>query len=277
VEALSECVTLCALPSSFASATATLDPSAIDLLLGIDEDVAGSLESQMKDVVVIKTKNPDAHKITSSLRRLLTINAKDHAVVYVHRRDRLKTVLTGATDYLSATPLEASYAWTLSCRSARFGFLKFTEQAPEFKIQCARLKDGRFFTGSDLETYDATPENLKEDEIYYVDEPPGTEKHPRADIFFRTNNEVVLIDIGGSLREDEISEKSSMLRKWILQTQPSESAVTFHGVVLAPFVDGASTSDRFIKHRKSTMTVVCGEDAPSLLGGLRQLARWLET
>ena len=262
-EALAACSRLCALPPSVLPDAP--DPSAIDLLLGIDDDAAGNLGTQIRDVVVIRAAGP-SNKLTSSLRRLLTIDDKEYPV-YSDGRDRIDTVLRGATDYLSATPLETSYAWTLSCRSARAGFLKFTKGSTRFDIKCAMLKAGRFFAGDDTTKYAA--QTLTENVIYYVDEGPGKETHPLADLFFRTkSNEVVLIDVGGSLVDREILKKRNNLQAWIRQ-QLNDTEVTFYGVVLAPFVKGESKT-------YDAVTVVRGEDALQLLGGLRQVARWLE-
>eukprot|EP00965_Chrysotila_dentata_P063308 2098121-Pleurochrysis_carterae.AAC.1 len=47
-----------------------------------------------------------------------------------------------------------------------------------------------------------------------------------------------------------------------------------HGVVLAPFDERPSTEQQSCKGNR--VMVVRGEDALLLLGGLRQLSRWLE-
>ena len=255
------------------------DPYAVKLLLGV-EDIAekdteeARFAEQIAEVVVVKTAPENPNILTSSLQRLLTIKQETNSStpdqlskVYKAGRNRLRKELGSkrSPDYLSSTPLEASYAWTLACRSAVDGDIEFLDTLA-FDIKCERLEPGRFFKGQDDTKYNVR--KLKKNVIYYVDEPPT---HPRADIFFRTeDNEVVLIDVYGGGRND-LNDKNQTLTDWIAREQRKfrNRRVKFHGVVLAPFVNGESNTT-------GAVTVVRGEGALDLLGGLRQVSRWLE-
>jgi hypothetical protein len=111
--------------------------------------------------------------------------------------------------------------------------------------------------------------------IYYADE-KGPEKkpnHPLADIFFRTHKgELVLIDVAGSAEAKEVKKKGTALANWISKHQKrfadATPPSTLHGVVLALGIEGPSIL-------KDNVQVVRGKDARLLLGGLRQVFRWL--
>ena len=188
----------------------------------------------------------------------ITDPSRDYAAVYIAGRDRLRVVLTSEerSDQLSSTPLEASISWALACRSAQDGLLKFTDTSLVLRIKCESLEAGRFFVGADDTKYDA--QKLFYNVIYFVEEPPGTDTHPHADIFFRTkNDDVVLIDVSGSFVKDEIKKMRDKLRAWIQQPeQQNQTVFFFHGVVLAPFVHGESTFEHGKSTTDGTVTVV---------------------
>ena len=258
------------------------DPNAVKLLRGVADkqrQPEDEFVRQISDVVAYETPSGGTF-LTSSLRRLLSITDERYPI-YAKGRDLLRKVLKSPqeSDLLSSTPLEAMYAWVLSCRSAVDGDLTFTcFSKNQFLIKCERLKPGRFFIGSDTNDYNV--DKLKENVIYYVDE-PERDKHPLADMFFRTKfNEVVLISItGGNYSAAERTQKS--LESFIIKAQqradqqrrtenqsPPTPELTFYGIVLAPFADGPSTTE-------AAMEVIRGEDALDLLGGLRQVYDWL--
>ena len=101
-------------------------------------------------------------------------------------------------------------------------------------------------------------------------------------MWFRSTdgNHVVLIDVTGG-KEITVTDKVRKLQKTILAMQADQalrkeqgmSAVTVHGVILAPACKTPST------HRtagtSSTITTVRGRKARNLLGGLDQLFRYM--
>eukprot|EP00965_Chrysotila_dentata_P232699 6199147-Pleurochrysis_carterae.AAC.1 len=152
------------------------------------------------------------------------------------------------------------------------------------------------------------------EEIRGSKETRGTPTHPIADIFFRTTDgQVFLVDVAGSngtdvrkrrraekCKQDESDvQKSNKGEKskqgestdrvaakeeklvnatFNMQTKMEEwidhRGLTVHGVVLAPFDERPSTKQRSSKGNR--VMVVRGNDALQLLGGLRQLSRWLQ-
>ena len=114
---LLRCVDLCAWGPF---GTSNDDPNAVKLLLGVKdiaekETAEARFAEQIAEVVVVKTAPGIPNILTSSLQRLLTITdpSYDYADVYIAGRDRLRVVLTSeeSSDYLSSTPLEASFSW----------------------------------------------------------------------------------------------------------------------------------------------------------------------
>ena len=113
--------------------------------------------------------------------------------------------------------------------------------------------------------------------------------HPRADMWFRStdDNNVVLIDItGGSAAL--VKKKVKKFRATIVAMQKEqdarrekgETAVTVHGVILAPACNTSSRTDDDVRvddqiGPPSTSTTVCGRGARDLLGGLDQLCRYM--
>jgi len=254
---------LCAWPSL---GVPEVESDAAEILLGVQENQYPGTEGdrllrKMGHAVVVRTGARTL--LTSSFLHLLSINAPD-VPVYGDGRERLASVLTSATDDLSATPLEASYTWALACRSFIDKTLDFADE--EFAIECKSLEAGRFFaTSQNTTTHNA---NLKENVIYYVLEGKGHDSHPLADLFFRVKDQVVLIDIYGGGNVDGARGKETRLKEWITREQPNNEDLSFYGVVLAPFVNGASFTN-------GTVTLMRGEEALELLGGLRQLSGWL--
>mmetsp|Transcript_25691 Transcript_25691/g.102478 ORF Transcript_25691/g.102478 Transcript_25691/m.102478 type:complete len:471 (+) Transcript_25691:621-2033(+) len=126
-QALKDCVRVAALQDS---ASFDPNPNAARLLLGVPDNKQNDVFTrQVADLVIANNGKSDV--VTASLMTLLYW--KDPTcLVYGTGRDRLRVALMyeNVTDYLSATPLEAAYAWTLSCFSARDGEIKFTKNPP---------------------------------------------------------------------------------------------------------------------------------------------------
>ena len=108
---------------------------AIKLLIGVREDDIESIERQVSNIVVV------GDKLTSSLERLLCIR-DPHYKIYAIGRQKFFVILN-EDDYMSNTPLEAAYCWSLSCMPAVNGELRFINKI--FCIKCNDLRDGRQF------------------------------------------------------------------------------------------------------------------------------------
>jgi len=238
---------------------------------------------QVNDLVVL----PDG-RISGSLRMLLA-KLDPELPVYAVGAQGMKWVLTKNGDLLSRTPLEEAYTWTLACRAAIDKVLAFNvRKGPVFSIKGTDLKCGRIFPRQDKKVF--TFDQLVPDVIYYADEPGRVnatchDSHPRADIFFRTTkDEVVLIDITGSggknvaKKEQKLfevlGEMQTDIDKDLGNTSKIHHGVTVHGVVLAPFDMEESTEQE--TDSGNWVMVVRGEKARQLLGGLTQVLRWFE-
>ena len=172
-------------------------------------------------------------------------------------------------DFRSQTPLEAAYSWTLSCSSALHMTLHFLRREVAFMFECKELLPGRLFPQTDSSEYDKSFPAVKHDVMYYIKERNGHHTHPLADMFFCTKkDELVLVDVTGG-NDNVVKEKMERLAQWIRQEQPKVSKFTLHGVVLAPLATRKSMA-------RDQVQVVCGEGAQELLGGLRQIFRWLK-
>jgi hypothetical protein len=111
--------------------------------------------------------------------------------------------------------------------------------------------------------------------LYYAAEKDGLHAtHPRADIWFRTtDDEVVLIDIFGGQSPENFADKVQNLQDltddWNRKLE--FKGLTFFGVVLAPSMPGPSKGTSLDKVQQ-----VLGRDARNLLGGLDQVFRWFD-
>ena len=233
------------------------------LLLGIEEELA-LLDGHVPDIVLIK-----GNIISSSLQTLLNIGA-DECPIYSSGKELFYSVLCSksTTDYLANTPLEAAYVWTISIRSSFYGVLQFHYSGPSFAIRCTRLISGRLFPGDDNTMYNV--QSVEEGTIYYVKEGKKQVTHPLADIYFRTRKELVVIDVseGG---KDEAKTNRKKLVNWIKAEQKNIPNLELHGVVLAP-LDNSTKSAYDYDNR---VTVVRGDDARMILGGLDQVFWWM--
>lgn len=249
--ALKACIRLCQIQLG----SSEVDANAVKLLLGA-KDVDTDWNRQVSDLVMV-----DGY-VSASLKRLLVMVDPNNPL-YVDGRDLLKKTVS-SDDYLAHTPLEAAYAWALSCRAAVNHEIEFLPGST-FQITCRELLPGRLFPGGERSNYETNA--VKSDVVYYAQEREGLPTHPVSDIFFRTRKgELVQVDItGGS--DGLVKKKEDNMRQWIQQEQKNVADFALHGVVLAPAVNGVSTSHGVVQ-------VVRGQDARRLLGGLSQVFRW---
>ena len=264
-EALKKCIQLCTICDVKATEE---NKNAARLLLGIPEKNIEPIERQVSNIFIVDGS------VSCSLMHLLTMEDPEYKVYSVGRR-RFMHMLT-AQDYLSHTPLESAYNWSLSCLSAVKESLTFLNDSTEYMIKCKRLLPGRLFPTIETDTYDLS--FMKPDTIYFAAERDGLPTHPLADMFFCTKDgQLVLIDIAGG---KNIEEKKNKLTLWIKREQDKvkdklpkwtewEERFPLHGVVLAPLATGVSMTCDGVQ-------VVCGEDAQKLLHGLRQVFLWLK-
>ena len=282
-KALTACINLC----RFKTGTKPNLPAgcdAVELLLGLTEEELDNIDAKIGSGLVAIPAKDESILFTTSLRALALhdISAEDREEgggpksVCWDGAHRFKTQLT-ATDSLASSPLECAYVWTIATRSARDGALAFSEDVdvPVFRISCKQIMGGRLFNSHDNGSFDMrVAKGLCENTIYYADEKRGGQaSHPFGDIFFRTDrNELVLIDVTGSVGERSFQKKGRRLAEWTMQAQEEEgtSNFSFYGVVLAPLLNGESYVNRDI----GNVFMVRGSDACRLLGGLVQFMAW---
>ena len=111
--------------------------------------------------------------------------------------------------------------------------------------------------------------------LYYADEGSKVGTHPRADLWFKTEeNELVLIDVGGSENGKSCMDKIDSMC-WTVGNETERADFErlglsqLRGVVLLPNLEGG------LGALPSDVEVVFGKDARRLLGGLSQLLTWL--
>ena len=254
---LRKCILLCSSELDYPAP----NPNAAQLLIGVkDSDQDPRWVRQVSDLVLYNKL------VTCSLNKLLTM--KDPNIsTYAAGRARLTYCLRGSeVDLLAQTPLEAVT-----------GELIFNDIS--FLIQPTDLEAGRIFLGDDTTAYDFT--NVKLDMMYYADKRIGKPSHPLADIFFRTQeNELVLIDVTGG-NQDKVKEKRLRLVNWINEEQPKVKGLKLIGIVLAPCVEVAKIDPNNVSTNiplPSTdvhhqVLVVKGVEARNLMGGLGQVFR----
>ena len=96
-------------------------------------------------------------------------------------------------------------------------------------------------------------------------------QNPLADLFFLSNeDELVLIDITGE-GESTARNKVKDLEEWIKKEKNKIPQYKLLGIVLAHHVEGTSTYNI-----ESGVSLIRKNDALLLLGGLSQIAEWLE-
>ena len=243
------------------------DPNAAKLLLCIPESKRESEEYRQLPNLLLVTGG----LLTTSIDSLLA-RTDPNVMVYNIGKLHFRSMLA-REDYLSSTPLEAAYIWTLSTQAAVAGSLEFLYTA--FEINCRELLRARLFPGDNSGVYDTS--FLRPDILYYVDERDGKPTHPLADVFFITENKkLVLINItGGDARK--VLQKRRNLLNWIELTGGCINGYTLYGVVLAPHDSSGKSSTAYVPNTAtSEVVVVRGMDARIHLRGLDQIFECLE-
>uniref|UniRef100_A0A0G4FUJ7 Uncharacterized protein n=1 Tax=Chromera velia CCMP2878 TaxID=1169474 RepID=A0A0G4FUJ7_9ALVE len=161
----------------------------------------------------------DMTKVDKHVARLL-YGMKDNEVdgarqnVYVQGAKHFKAQFAPGVPLLAGTPLERSYLWALSTRSALCGELQFGKIDCPFK--CSDIKKGRIFPGQDSTKFDSITDvsQLEKDVMFFADEEKDEKpfSHPRCDMWFRTSDGemVVLIEISGK-SGDKVKERAEKL------------------------------------------------------------------
>ena len=103
-----------------------------------------------------------------------------------------------------------------------------------FKVEPKELQAGRIFPSGNKKSVQT--EGLSSEIFYYVDERYGGKPtHPLADLFFVTlQNELVLINITGTVEEVNVHEKFDKLKEFIDKHNQKLTKYELFGVVLAP-------------------------------------------
>eukprot|EP01036_Dinobryon_divergens_P002283 gene2283-3011_t len=183
--ALEACMKLC---QFLCEEDAYTHPNAAALLLGIPETKRfNDMYRQLSDLQVV-----GRGLLTTSFETLLA-RWDPNIEVYNEGLTKFRSMLV-SDDYLSSTPLETAYIWTLATISAIKGVLTF--HGCVFTITCNELKPARLFPGDDSSICDTA--FLRQGVLYYCDERNGKPTHPLADIFFVTKEQqLVLVDVAG--------------------------------------------------------------------------------
>ena len=215
-------------------------------------------------------------KISMPISQLVSI-ADPNVSLFRNGGARFGGLLVNKDDFLTNAPLEEAYLWAPACRLAVSNVVSFNSDAT-FCAKCTHIRPGRIFETSDPKKWNDL-HDLDTDVMYYADEPGrGASNyrvsHPRADMWFRSTNgnHVVLIDITGGIGIT-VTDKVRKFQKTILAMQADqalrkkrgESAISVHGVILAPACEAASTTDAVgvDDHTgpRSMITTVCDQDA----------------
>ncbi|KAJ1437706.1 hypothetical protein B484DRAFT_428226 [Ochromonadaceae sp. CCMP2298] len=245
--------------------------NACQLLLGVADVDTKAWKRQESELVVLPNR-----RLSVSLQRLLKIY-DEKVPVYRKGAEFFHDKAFCATgDFLSSTPLEAAYVWTLAVHLAKFKSIKFLFDSFDVE-KLVKIKSGRLFPGNQVDKPDIDAITaLRKDALYYAAEKDGLHAtHSRADIWFRTTDEeVVLIDVFGGQNAEKLANKvqnlQDLIDDWNNKTE-FKGLRTFVGVVLAPSIPDPSARKTLDKVQQ-----VVGSDARELLGGLDQVFRWFD-
>lgn len=262
-EALEKCIQACNLSivqEDHTNINPVENSNAVKLLLGVEETKLELIERQVPDTIVL-----DDNHVSSRLEKLLLLSDPKYDV-YKTGRDRFMKILhsDNVTDYLSGTPLEVAYCWSLSCHAAFYGYVTLGK---EFRFMCKEIERNRLFPEQNSTEYNMSL--VKADILYYIHEKvDGKASHPLVDLYFCTKDkELVLINCTGG-NDTGVEENKESLRKWIENEQPKVTNFYLRGVVLAPCVTGG-------RKEHGPVCIIRGKMARKVLGGLAQLFRWM--
>ena len=305
--ALYACIMLCATTRR----SSRRDVNAAKLLLGAD-DVDDEWIRQVSDLVVVGN-----NRIRASLESLLMMRPprEDKNCKLFRQGQRLfaEVLRSGDrevqnlmrmpegsegskaqadVDWLSGTPLEASYVWALSTRASVDGELVFGDTT--FTFECDSIYPGalgvkdryrtgrvisRLFPGTDKSVYNLSW--VEPGVFYHAEERAhGQPTHPLADAWFRCSSvgkvpSLVLLDFAGGT-EVGVAGKYDRACRWIAAEQPNNENESLYIVILAPFADETLTKPMITEGENTRVQVVYSEEARRLLGGLDQVSRWLK-
>ena len=244
---------------------------ATELLLGITEETYEEILTKKR---LVNRNLLVCNDIwTASLKSLLTLTEANKKLQFVHggpRSSMLSLMENEPCDYLSNTPLEVAYRWTLACKGAKENLLKFDSWT--FAFEPTQVKEGRIFDSEEIiQINDVEVEKkVKQDTLYYMQERPGYKTHPLFDLFFlckaypNFQDTLVMIDItGGGILTAE--DKLAKLSKWIGEQKLEKYSLK--GIVLAP---GAKIENKFAPNA----AIIGQRHAMLHLGGLQQIYRW---
>jgi hypothetical protein len=299
-DALKQCNKLCGINMGIASFNFKY---ASKLLLGVNDDDAWVSKQRLRAGIVVLPPLPGENvgQLTASILQLLQMDVPDDSAhPYNVGRDLFRSavsVISNPTkvphvpnytlskvrnslcdsDVLVNTPLEASYYWALSVRAKVHKKIQFIPNDSEtaFGIKCKTLKRGILFSCStNSSEYDFNFLKSKDAKttIFYADKKyNGIDTHPLADMLFLSDdNQLVLVDITGSGDKESTYHKLEKLSAWI--SKPKDNIpYKLRGVVLAP-----NYNEERSKTFEDGTLLVCGDDAIILLGGLRQIRRWMD-
>jgi hypothetical protein len=277
-KALKDCNQLCA----FKVGVPQISDNASKLLLSIHDNNPWLTEQRNRGDMVVLPPLPgqDTGQLTASILQSLTMKVSDDDDHPYNKGRELFRKYLYDSDVFAHTPLEISYYWALSALAEREKVILFIQEKSEseFPKECKALKPGRLFPGTNSSEYDLN--FLKSEDakttIFYADKKhDGIDTHPLADMFFvADNNKLVLVDFTCSGNNETIHGKLAKLNDWISNHTTSICSNyrldSIRGVVLAPNYDKES------KVFENGTMLVCGDDAIYLLGGLRQIRRWME-
>uniref|UniRef100_A0A0G4HR87 Uncharacterized protein n=1 Tax=Chromera velia CCMP2878 TaxID=1169474 RepID=A0A0G4HR87_9ALVE len=166
-----------------------VDKHVARLLCGMkDEEVSGA--RRVSQLIVLGRKD----LLTAPLSHLLSAKPPDDEPqlqnVYVEGAELFKAQFEPAVPLLAGTPLERSYLWAPSTRSALYGRLKFGKMRSPFR--CSDIKKGRIFPDRDSTKFDSISDvsQLETDVMFFADEEKDEKffSHPRCNMWFRTSD-----------------------------------------------------------------------------------------
>ena len=171
--------------------------------------------------------------------------------------------LDNKPDMCSGALLERAYLWALACKLRRFDIVPLGGLRVEF--QCQAIAPARIFNSDTSKLMEGEVGKMKPRTLYYADERRSS--HPRADMWFKTddNRRLILLEIGGTSSTSKAKDK---VQTFTSAVQGSTN-ISVQGVVLLPNVEAEMEST------SGAVTVVTGDSAKALLGGLAQLLTWL--
>lgn len=243
--------------------------------------------SSMESLMVIEGPTTKMPLLTCRLEYLLSKTPRATAqskVFYVGQQLFKEQLLSKDRQFLAASPLEAAYAWALSCMSHKEGILQLGRAR---FVECKKLKGSRLF-GRTSDDFFVNCQKLEENVIYYAREFESgvqdyADSHPLCDIFFRTSdNELVVVDVTGGGWQ-QAREKRRRIHDWIKlhkdELIDEHGLEGVHGVVMAPnanLPDSEVALETIENDTGFTLATLCGSEAVKHLGGLAQVYKWLE-